>query len=334
MNPRSGKYPTTYRNSTAWKRGWLFSRLVSGEVSFRFPVIALPGLRNLLGYGWPFSAVFLSTSLLVVYAAATFAISLFTSVELERVSTKLGELCLVHFPVTAHSDCTAPFPQSRPSNITVTVDEANARPPPVFSLKSLTPAQIQLLAPSDLPNATLNKTKSCFLFEGEKGYVHVRTETPVFNLTGISFDYSRLQRQLDPVYQPREVSVWGLLRISTSSKGVQEYLHSPTAGTTTRPGPGNASYVLIAKGLSNPMHNVCMSMSFSEWLQASSFEAFVIQISSNWGGDHTCLAPFQFYVRDPAQGGGVYRTLFGKRFEVNFIGSTVESGYRVPFGSS
>jgi hypothetical protein len=254
--------------------------------------------------------VFLSTALLVAYAAATFAVTVFMDVELEQVSTKLGEFCLAHFQAAVHSDCIAHFPQSRLSNIPAIVDEANTRPPPVFSLKDLAPAQIQLLAPSDLPGATLNKTTSCFLFEGGKGYLHVRMETPAFNLTGISFDYSRLQHHLDPVYQPREVSLWGLLQVSTS-KGVQEHLRSLTVDTTTRPGPGNTSYIFIAKGFSNPMREVCMSVGFSERLQSSSFKAFVIQISSNWGGDHTCIAPFQFFrgLVDSAQGGGEYRAL-------------------------
>ena len=41
-----------------------------------------------------------------------------------------------------------------------------------------------------------------------------------------------------------------------------------------------------------------MPIVFSKPLRSASFEGFVIQTLSNWGGDHTCLAPFRFYVRD------------------------------------
>lgn len=228
-----------------------------------------------------------------------FTMTLLVEMRIEQFSTKLGEFCLAHLQAAPHSDCIAPFPQSRPSEISVTVDEANTRPPPVLLLKSMAPARIQLLAPVDLPDATSSGTKSCFLFEGEKGYLHLRMESPLSNLTGISFDYSRFQRQLDPVYHPREVSVWGLHRGPPFSAEVQEHLRSLAVDTLTRRGQGNNSYILIAKGSSNPLRDMCMSVSFSELLQPSSFEAFVIQISSNWGGDHTCLAPFRLYVRDP-----------------------------------
>lgn len=224
--------------------------------------------------------------------------ALFTDVGLERVSTKLEEFCVVHLQVAPRSNCIAPFPQSRRSNISITVDEANTRPPPVFLLKTMALAGIQLLAPVNLPDATFSRSKSCLLFEGEKGYLHIRMDSPVSNLTGISFDYPRFQHQLDPVYHPREVLVWGLHQGPPSSEEVQEHLRSLTVDTVTRQGRGNSSYILMAKGLLNPIRDVCMSVSFSELLRSSSFEAFVIQISSNWGGDHTCLAPFRFYVRD------------------------------------
>lgn len=243
--------------------------------------------------------VFIATSLLVLYAATVFATTLFKDVGLERFYIKLGELSyLVHLQVAPHPNCIAPFPQSRHSNISVIVDEANTRPPPVLVLQTKALAQIQLLAPVDLPNATFSKTKSCFLFQGEKGYLHIRMESPVSDLTGISFDYSHFQHQLDPVYHPREVSMWGLHQGSASPEGVQEHLRSLAVDNVTRRGRGNDSYILIAKGLLNPMRDVCMSLSFSELLRSSSFEAFVIQISSNWGGDHTCLAPFRLYVQD------------------------------------
>ena len=243
--------------------------------------------------------VLASTSLLVIYAAATFAMTLFAGLELDRLSTKLGDFCLAHLQAAPHFDCLAPFPQSRPVNTSVTVDKVNTRPPPVFSLQSLAPTGIQLIAPVDLPDATFNRATSCFLFKGEKAYLHVRTGAPVSDLSGILLNYSLLQRQLNPVYNPREISVWGLYRGSISSTGIQEHLHSLSVDTATRQGPGNTSYILVARVSLNPMQEFCMRIGFSDKLRTSSFESFVIQVLNNWGGDHTCLAPFQFYMRDP-----------------------------------
>lgn len=290
MNPRPRLYPVAHRNHRS------FSRFISGKINFEDWLIQK--LTDLSGYGWPFSLVFLGTTLLVICAVAKFATTLVTNMEFERITAKLGELCLTHLQVSPRFDCTAPFPHSQPTNISVAVDEANTRPSPVFTLQGIDASQIQLLAPVNLPDAIFSRNKSCFLFEGEKGYLHVKMESPVSNLTGILFDYSRFQRELDPVYHPREVSVWGMHRGSLPSEEVQEHLRSLTVNTVSRQGRGDTTYILIAKGLLNPMRGVCMSVNFPKLLQASSFEALVIQISSNWGGDHTCLSPFQLYVHD------------------------------------
>ena len=280
------------------------------------------------GYGWPFSAVLVSTSLLVIYAAATFTMTLFMGLELGRLSTKLGDFCLAHLQVTPQLDCPAPFPHT--INIPFIVDATNTRPPPVFSFQGLASTPIQLLDPVDLPNAISNKSQSCFLFKGEKGYLHVRAEGPASNFTGVSFDYSLLQRQLNPVYTPREVALWGLYKGPPSSAEIQEHLRSLSVDTAIRQGPRNTSYILIARAFLNPMRGVCMPIEFTESLQSVSFEAFVIQTLSNWGGDHTCLAPFRFHVRSWNE--GRYFPLSRPKVVINFAGHAV--GKRIPIGPS
>jgi hypothetical protein len=325
--PHIGHESTTWSISLQSPQRHLPASLWYGFV--QFPTFALPVLIKPSGYGWPFSAVLVSTSLLVIYAAATFAMTLFMGLKLGRLSTKLGDFCLAHLQVTPQLDCPAPFPHT--TNIPFIVDATNTRPPPVFSFQGLASTPIQLLAPVDLPNAILNKSKSCFLFKGEKGYLHVRAEGPASNFTGISFDYSLLQRQLNPVYTPREVALWGLYKGSSSSAEIQEHLRSLSVDTAIRQGPRNTSYILIARAFLNPMRGGCMPIEFTESLRSVSFEAFVIQTLSNWGGDHTCLAPFRFHVRgveDHSWNEGRYFPLSRPKVVVNFAGHAV--GKRIP----
>ncbi|KAF9642894.1 hypothetical protein BDM02DRAFT_3132789 [Thelephora ganbajun] len=246
---------------------------------------------------WPFSVVLVITSILAVFASSTFLIPLLPRISREQLSGKVTEFCLTHLNTNAPANCSACFPSSRSLDTPVIVDENTTRPTPIFSPHGLAYGQIHLVSPAALLAVVPDATVSCFLFQGEKAHVHVRMESPTSNLTGISFDYSSIRSLLDPVYIPREVSVWGLYRGPMNSPEIEQHLLSLPAGTAIRPGPGGSSYILITRGFINPLSVACMAIAFPEPLLSSQFEALAVQVLSNWGGDRTCLAPFLFYRR-------------------------------------
>ena len=218
-----------------------------------------------------------------------------------QLSEKVNQFCLARLHTRAYGNCSARFPSSRPLDVPVSVDETTTRPLPIFSSHDLAYGSIHLVSPATLLVPVPNATASCFLFQGEKAHVHIKMESPASNLTGVSFDYSSTQAVLDPVYIPREMSVWGLYRGHMNSPNIQHHL-SLSTDTVTRPGPEGSSYILIARGFLNPLGAECMAITFPDLLLSSRFEAFAVQVLSNWGGDHTCLAPFLFYQRQ-SEGG-------------------------------
>lgn len=233
--------------------------------------------------------------MLVVSASIAFLTPLLPHINHEQLSEKVTEFCLAHLNTTSHANCAARFPSSRPLDTPAIVDEATTRPIPILSSRGLAHGRIHLVSPAALLGAVPDA--SCFLFQGEKAHIHVRIESPTWNLAGVSFDYSSIRAKLDPMYIPREVSVWGLYRGPMDTLEIRQHLLSLSANTVIRPGPGGSSYILIARGFLNPMGVGCMAIAFPESLLSSRFEAFAVQVLNNWGGDHTCLAPFIFYRR-------------------------------------
>lgn len=248
-------------------------------------------------FGWPFSVVLVITSILAVFASITFLIPLLPRIGHEQLSEKVTEFCLARLNTTSYADCAARFPSSQPLGTPATVDEATTRPMPIFSPRGLAHGPMRLVSPAALLAAVPDMIASCFLFQGEKAYIHVRMESPTSNLAGVSFNYSSIRTKLDPVYIPREVSVWGLYRGPMDTPEIQQHLLSLSVDPAVRAGPGKSSYVLIARGFLNPLSAGCMAITFPETLLSSRFEAFAVQVLNNWGGDHTCLAPFLFYQR-------------------------------------
>lgn len=236
------------------------------------------------------------TSILVATASFTFLTPAVSRISREQLSGKITDFCLARYGIISPANCSARFPSSWPLDIPITVEEATTRPTPIFSLRGLARGPMDLVSPSALPATFPSAAASCFLFQGEKAYVHVKMASPASNLTGISIDYSAVRLVLDPVYSPREVSVWGLYRGPMNSSDIQQHLLLST-DSTIRPGPGGSSFILIVKSLLNPLSDGCMAIIFPETLSSSPFEAFAIQVLNNWGGDYTCLAPFLFYQR-------------------------------------
>jgi len=237
------------------------------------------------------------TSILVIFASFTFLLPLLPHSSRRHLSEKVDEFCLPCPDTNTYANCSAHFPSSRPLDIPASVDETTARPLPIFSSNGLAHGPMRLISPAALLVAVSNATASCFLFQGEKAYVHVKIESPASNLTGVSFDYSSIRVVLDPVYIPREVSVWGLYRGPMNSPEIQHHLLSLPTDTAVHAGPEGSSYILIARGFLNPLGVECMAIAFPDLLMSSQFQAFAVQVLSNWGGGHTCLAPFSFYQR-------------------------------------
>ena len=235
--------------------------------------------------------------MLVVIASVTLLAPTLSLITHEQFSRRATEFCQAHYHTTARANCSAQFPSSSLLDIPITVDEATTKPSPIFSPDDLPCGPIHPVSPVALPRVVLDTTASCFFFRGEKAYVHVKMKSPTSNLTGVSFDYSSIQAVLDPVHIPREIAVWGLYRGPMDNLEIQQHLLSLSANPTTRPGPNGSSYILIAKEFLNPLSGGCMGILFPETLSSSRFDAFAIQVLSNWGGDPTCLAPFLFYRR-------------------------------------
>ena len=217
-------------------------------------------------------------------------------VDREQLSRKVNAFCLARLNTT-HPDCSTHFPSSRPLDTPTTVDETTTRPVPVLSFHGLAHGQVRLVSPASLLVAVPGMPAPCFLFQGEKAYIHVRMQSPTPNLVGVSFDYSSVRTKLDPIYIPREVSVWGQYRGPMDTPEIKQHLLSLSANTMIHPGPGDSSYMLIARGFLNPLSLGCMGVTFPEPLLSCQFEAFAVEVLSNWGGDHTCLVPFIFYQR-------------------------------------
>ena len=248
---------------------------------------------------WSFTAVLFLAVLLIVHAGLTFVLHpLWYSEAADTVASFIRSTVLAHRTAKSRTapgeELPSPFPLSRALQVFDVRFDENYTPPLIEDTRRrLVDSPINFATnTSFLEEST---SGSCFAFDGENGNVVMELETATSSFAGATIDNSNVLPIGDPTCLPREIHLWGLHNGSTAVASIQRHILSFGTGVTVRPGPGGKSYVLLSKGHVNPVSRFGMRIRAPVTVQGVWFEAFLVQVKSNWGEDYTCLPPIRFY---------------------------------------
>jgi len=270
-----------------------------GKPYHAFEQLEIEAQHSKIDPHWSFTAVLFLAVLLIVHAGLTFALHpLWYSEAADTVASFVNSTVWAH---RVTKSCTAPrdgpplpFPLSRPLQVFDVRFDENYTPP-------LTDDTRRKLAGSPINFATNTSflkeptSDSCFAFDGENGNVVMELGAPTSNFAGAALDNTSVLPVSDPTCLPREIHIWGLHNGPATITSIQHHILSFGKGITVRPGPGGKSYILLSRGSVNPVSRFGMCIRAPVTVEGVQFEAFLIQVKSNWGGDYTCIPLIRFY---------------------------------------
>ena len=130
---------------------------------------------------------------------------------------------------------------------------------------------------------------SCFSFSGSEGGVVLISDSEGHHITHFTLDNSILDPEAGGFYYPKEGALWGLFEGSLPSG-----LRNETTSFVT----DGATYILIGNFCLDPHLGTVWTFAIEEAIAAVPalrFSVFYLEISSNWGGTHTCVCRLRLY---------------------------------------
>ena len=135
------------------------------------------------------------------------------------------------------------------------------------------------------PSALLDEdtTISCFTFAGSRGGAILVSNSDKYHITRYTLDNSVVDHLTGLGYYPRRGALWGLFE-GELPRGLENVTTSFVAE--------KAVYVLIGNFCFDPQRGSIQTFATEAQVSAFpavKFSAFYVEVSSNWGGSHTCI---------------------------------------------
>ena len=144
------------------------------------------------------------------------------------------------------------------------------------------------------PDVLLNENDepTCFSFSGGYGGVTLVSNSSSRRISHFTLDNSPVHGVIDPMYYPMDGSLWGLLegRLPVGLEGV---IVSRVAAA--------AVYILLGSFCFVPEVGPVQTYATEEFAVSQEdlqFSVFYLEISSNWGGSHTCISRLRLHALD------------------------------------
>jgi hypothetical protein len=143
------------------------------------------------------------------------------------------------------------------------------------------------------PSALLgsDSSTSCFSFSGSKGGVVLVSKSEKHHISHFTLDNSILDPAAGSSCYPKEGVLWGLF---------EGPLPGELRNVTTSFVTGGATYVLMGSFCLDPQLGSVQTFAVDDTIVAIStmeFSVFYLEISSNWGGTHTCVCRLRLHGR-------------------------------------
>ena len=142
------------------------------------------------------------------------------------------------------------------------------------------------------PSALLDEdaTASCFVFAGGRGGAAIVSNSEKYYITQFTLDNSVIDVSAGSTYYPKEGALWGLFE-GALPPGLE---NATTSFVTT-----GATYMLIGNFCfspeQGPIQTFAVEADITATFPAVKFTAFYLEVSSNWGGSHTCICRLRLH---------------------------------------
>ena len=154
-------------------------------------------------------------------------------------------------------------------------------------IPSFWPPGVDWSGPSTLLES--DSSISCFSFSGSKGGVVLVSKSGKHRISHFTLDNSILDPVAGSAYYPKEGVLWGLFEGTMPGE-----LRNATTSFVT----GSATYVLIGVFCLDPQLGTVQTSAIEDVvvaIPAMKFSVFYLEISSNWGGTHTCVCRLRLH---------------------------------------
>ena len=154
-----------------------------------------------------------------------------------------------------------------------------------------TPINLDGSAKYDGPSVLLdeNDTASCFSFLGGRGGATIVSNSSRYRLSHFTLDNSPVRGDVEPLYYPRNGSLWGLFE-GVPPIGFENLTVSHVSST--------AVYIMLGSFCFAPEAGFTQTYVVDRDIsshQEFQFSVFYLEISSNWGGSHTCISRLRLH---------------------------------------
>jgi hypothetical protein len=143
-----------------------------------------------------------------------------------------------------------------------------------------------------------NQYEGCFALAGHAGDVMVLFNSrSVSQISHFTVDNSQVNGIVHPIFSPRNFVVWGLVEGDRLPAVVADYLESLPSGYMPHQVWERAMYIPIANFCFDPTVNITQTFPIEPRLFRSkiAFSVIFFQITSNWGGSHTCIGKLRIH---------------------------------------
>lgn len=127
---------------------------------------------------------------------------------------------------------------------------------------------------------------SCFAFSGSSGGVILVSTSEKYSITQFTLDNTVIDTMVDSIYYPKEGALWGLFE-GPLPEGLEN--------TTTSFVAEHAAYVVIGAFCFSSERGPVQTFGTDGSIPTIKFSVFYLEISSNWGGSHTCLGRIRLH---------------------------------------
>lgn len=159
-------------------------------------------------------------------------------------------------------------------------------------IPSFSPPGVDYAGPSALLEGD-SKSTSCFSFLGGQGGAVLISDSERYRISGFTLDNLILDPEAGLPYYPKEGALWGLFEGTLPS----ELQNATTSFVAER-----ATYVLIGSFCLDPKMGSVQTFAIDDTIVAIPtmiFSVFYLEISSNWGGTHTCVCRLRLHGSAP-----------------------------------
>jgi hypothetical protein len=128
-----------------------------------------------------------------------------------------------------------------------------------------------------------DSTASCFAFPGSSGGAVLVSTSNKYAITHFTLDNSVVNTVVDSIYYPKEGALWGLFE-----GPLPEELKNATTSFVAE----HAIYIIIGSFCFSLERGLVQTFATDDIIASFptiKFSVFYIEVSSNWGGSHTCL---------------------------------------------